>query len=548
MPETASHIRILVREGDDLINRLEFDDQVIRVGSGSGCEICIPDRRLLDEHATIRPRDDGTWTLDSTDVGGTVQINGRTVNGVVEIHHHDEITVLGYTLAVYNDATKPSLLSKKRAQETPVIRGGGLKPLPVPTGAVVYKPGDDSTVSSQSPARFATFCSGLYKCGDLPKLIDHLVDCLLPLFGCRFVYVGARRQDSGELEFVKGQLIGGKSLDESPLQELLVNRCLDFNQNLLMPQSPTESVGSALAVPLSNKLGELGVIYLDRSPDAVPFGSGDLNELMLLAGLAASHLESLIRGQVNIQNAARSGELSFLREIQTRLDPAKIPEFSGLQLAAYCKPGQVRGGDVFDIMKLANGLGGILIGNVESDPTRTGMAMIEARTMFRSACMHADAPNVFLRSINWLFREDLQPAAFHGISILVNPSTGQMQFSTAGNIGAVVIDHVGESRDLVNHDAPAIGSAPNYAYLSAADCLKNNETLAVFTNGCTTVWNESEETLGEEALMESLRDGFGQSARIALDELIQDQAEFFKRGQQHEDASILLFHKIAATG
>lgn len=548
MQETASHIRILVRDGDDLIDRFEFDGQVIRVGSGSDCDIRIPDRRLLDEQATLRPGDDGIWTLESIDVGNTVQVNGRSINGTVKIHHHDEITIFGYTLAIYNDATKPSLISRKRAQETLIATGNGATMHPLPDGTIVYKPGGELTLAGETPTRFTTFCTGLYKCGDIPKLIDHLADNLLKLFDCRFIYIGARRQDVGDLEFVKGQLTGGKALDESPLQELLVNRCLDLGQHLFMPQSPADGIGSAIAIPLSNNLGELGVIYIDRAAAVAPFQTSDLHELTMLAKLSADHLESLISNQVSIQTAAKAGELSFLREIQTRLDPAKIPEFPGLQMAAYCKPGQTSGGDVFDIMKLGNGLGGIFIGNVMSDPTRTGMAMIEARTAFRSACMHADAPNVFLRAINWLLTEDPQSAALHGAVILINPATGQMQFSTAGKIGAVIIDHIGESRDLVNHDAPPAGVTPNFAYMSANDCLKNDETLAIFTNGCTTVTNDTGEPLGEEALMESLRDGFGQSARIALDELIQDQAAFFKQGQQSADASIILFHKTAATG
>ncbi len=548
MPKTSTHIRVLVRDGDDLIDRFEFDAQTIRIGSSDECEIHIRDRRLLELQATLHQSDDGVWTLDSAESeNNTVQVNGRPVHDRVVIHHHDEIMIFNYTLAVYNDATKPSLISKQRAAETVAPVSNGPKLLPMPDGGITCKPGGDLSLSGQTSLHLATFCSGLYRCVDVPAVLDHLVDSLLLMFGCRCAYVGARRQDAGELEFVRGQLRGGRSIDESPLQPLILNRCLDNCQYLLMPRSPKEAIGSAMAAPLSNTLGELGVVYLDHASDAPPFSMDDLHELMLLANLAAAHIETLLQTQASVQSAAREGQLSFLREVQTRLDPARIPEFSGLQMAAYCKPGSQRGGDVFDVMKLANGLGGIFIGNVESDPTRTAMAMTEARTAFRSACMHADAPNVLLRSLNWMLCEDPSPSALHNACVLINPKSGQMQFSTAGKIGAVIIDQVGESRDLVNHDAPALGTTPGFAYMSGTECLKKDETLAVFSYGCATIQNEDGQALGEDALMESLRDGFGQSARIALDELIQDQAAFFKRGRQADDVSILLFHKTVAT-
>jgi len=47
-------------------------------------------------------------------------------------------------------------------------------------------------------------------------------------------------------------------------------------------------------------------------------------------------------------------------------------------------------------------------------------------------------------------------------------------------------------------------------------------------------------------VIDSIRDGFGQSASVALDDLVQDHAGHFKQGRQADDITIMFLHRIAA--
>ncbi len=55
---------------------VEFDDEAIRIGRGSGCELRLPHHSMSEQHAVLRPLD-GEWTL--TDEASR---NGTWVNGV----------------------------------------------------------------------------------------------------------------------------------------------------------------------------------------------------------------------------------------------------------------------------------------------------------------------------------------------------------------------------------------------------------------------------------------------------------------------------------
>ena len=103
----------------------------------------------------------------------------------------------------------------------------------------------------------------------------------------------------------------------------------------------------------------------------------------------------------------------------------------------------------------------------------------------------------------------------------------------------------GESRDLVKRDAPPAGQTTGFTYGPSSDRLVEGETMALFSSGCWTVCNAEGQPLSEAALVESIRDGFGQSAAVAMDDLIQDHSAYFRDGKQADDLTMLLFHRVA---
>lgn len=540
-------MRLLVRDGDELIDTKVVESKPVSIGSDEKCEIRLPDRRIMPTQAVLSPCEDGSWVIQGCGDGPPLLVNGRTITGPTPIHHADEIGIADYVIAVYQSSEEqvvgPSPPPPAVSKEVSEIRAH-----PLPAGAFTKSTADGLSLREATPERIARFSLGLKQCSDIPKLIDYVLDATLREFAGRVAYVATRRNGYGPLEFVQGRNMEGRSVGEPPSLDDYRYRCLERGHFVCVPQTPTPEVESAIVVPLSCDRGQLGLVYVDRKKGAPPFNGHDLDLLIVLAAITASHLESIVLNQLEVQEVISAGQLSFVREVQTQMDPTNVPQWHGLQLAVYCKPGDQRGGDIYDVMRLPNGFAAILVANVSGEGTRAVLAMAEIRAAFRIAGLHGDAPHVFFRAANWMLCTDRQKTQMQGAAVIMNPQTGEFAHSTAAHIGAVVVTNRGEMRSLAAGETPAVGSVPNHAYEAQLDRLDHGETLALFTAGCSTVCDADGNALGWERFTESIKDGFGQTAGVALDELIQDHSAFFKHGNQPDDITILLFHRVARSG
>ncbi len=538
-------MRVLVRDGDDLIRSEVFGSKRIAIGSDEDCDIHLPDRRVLARQAALVPDQDGTWAVENAAESHTTLLNGRPVIERATIKHGDEVSILNFTISVYR-ATGEDLVEKEAAATAVTQEAALLRAHPLAAGALVKHSDDTLTLSGKQCRALSLFAADLSECTDIPKLIDLALESSLETFSARLAFIGVRRNNYGRFEFVQGRNIEGRIAGEPPDFDNYRYRCLEAGQFICIPDSQERDIGSVLAVPLSCERGELGLLYVDRKPDADPLSPLDLDRLVVLATLMAGQLERIVQGQLRIQESVQAGQLTFVREIQTRMDPTTVPQWSGLQLAVYCKPGLDRGGDVYDVMRLPNGLAAILVANLSGEPTRCALAMAEARAAFRVAGLHADPPHIFLRSFNWMLHEDRAPCEMQAVMTAMNPKTGAIEYSTAGNVGALLVDSRGDCQKLVENDSPAVGTVRGHAYGPKTARVGVGETLALFTAGCFAVCDSEGSSLGARRFVESIADGFGQSATVALDELLQDHSGFFKDGRQPDDITILLFHRVDA--
>jgi serine phosphatase RsbU (regulator of sigma subunit) len=535
-------MRILVRDGQDLIDTLTFKTRRLTIGSDTQCDVTINDQRLKPVQAAISPQPDGSWRLDNTANDPILTLNNRPVHESTIIQHADEIRLFDYLISVYNSSNQE--MSDKPAATTMINRQASqLRAHPLPPGSTTKRENDDATL----PAPFANTLARLHQhateCTDIAKLIEFTIETLLQQFDGRVAFVGTRKRNYGPLEFEQGRHRDGHSVGRPHDFDHILYRCLESEQRICIPRSKGDDIESAIAAPITSDGSDLGILYVDRKKSSHPLSESDLDRLTFFASTIAAQLDRIEQNQNQTRIAVNVGQVAFVREIQARLDPSNVPQWKNLQLAAYCKPGSTRGSDIFDIMQLPNGLAAILVATLDGQPTRVAMAMAEVRAAFRIAGLHADPPHMFLRAINWMLTQDREPCTMNAVAIVMNPNTGTMELSSAGTIDALLIDAQSDARQLAAHNIPPVGSAPTFAYEPIKERISPGETLALLTAGCFSVTDTQDRTLERQSVFESIRDGFGQSAAIALDELIADHASFFKNGQQPDDITILMFHR-----
>lgn len=530
-------MHLVVSKHDSVVRSLTLDADVIEIGSDPDAHVCLPDGRIAPHQAQLRAAEGG-WMVVPLDLNYSLILNAMVADEPTPIKNGDEIRLGDFTVRIY---LEPS------AEATPVKTAvteevAKLRQHALPHGSVTRKE-EEITLPPTAKAQIADFALRLPQCIDFAGLLNVSLSTLLKTFEARMVWIGIRRKGFGELEFVEGLRKDGKTASDPPDLETFLYRCMERNQFILIPRTDRKETTSVLAIPLLTGPGCLGLIYIDDDDAGRRYDNSDLDALMMYGALIGRQLEVTIAGQVKQRESLVDGELSFIREVQAHMDPTVFPQWDQLHLAVYCRPGFERTGDLFDIMRLPNGLASFVVAHAEASNIRAALAMAEMRAAFRMAAMHADPPHILLRALNWMLRNDREPCLLHCAAVVMNPKTGACEYATAGDIGVLIVDRNGDPRELADSTRKALGHSDEYNLPAHPERLGSDETLVLYSPGCRNVMDRNGNRLGAGPLTSALCDSLGQAPAAALDDLLTDLSAFFKEGRQPDDITMLYVYR-----
>jgi len=260
----------------------------------------------------------------------------------------------------------------------------------------------------------------------------------------------------------------------------------------------------------------------------------------------AAQLDAIFKQIAANRGRQIEGEVAVAHLIQARLTPRKLPQWDKLQFGAFRETGRDRAGDIYDLLKLSDGAANFMVAHTPCKGTMPSLLMSQAQSTFRLAAMHKDPPHIFLRSLNWLLYDGEKDHPLNCFVGAIDPSTGEIRYSIAGEARAFIIGCRGEERRLGTLEpTPPLGLVRTAPYALLPEQLAPSETLVVFSPGVTTARNRNDEVFGEERFINILCDGFGQLASTMLKEMLSDLRNFTEGGVQPEDITVLLAHFVA---
>ncbi len=541
-------MHVVIHDDEHSFRNADIPEHVtsVTVGASPNCQVYLPDVRIADEHLRFERDELQKWRIRfcPIDEGSPPSYTRLFINALEaddgrELRHNDELLIARFRLRVFlEDVTSGS--PRAAAME----EAAKLRAHPLPAGVIVRNnPFDTISLRAGSTPQLTQFAFDVHECLDIASLLSRTLAEMMRVFRGRQAWMGARRHSYGRLDFVETMRSDGKSGADPPRLETFEYRTAERGQLICAPQTEDAETESAMCVPLTCRRGILGMLYVDSKPGDPPYGPADLDVLTAMSSVVARQLELVVAEQIKLQEAIAAGELSFMRELQAKMDPASVPAWDGLQLAVYCRPGRDRAGDIYDVMRLPNGLAAFLCGHVTGSPTHAALAMAETRAAFRISGLHADPPHVLLRAMSWLIHDDKNPCAESCVGVVMNPKTGAMQHTACGKIGAVIVDERGNLRGMNTGKVPEVGSVRDHGYVSLGSRLLEGETLFLYTPGCYTVTNRDGAALGKQRFLETISDVFGQSASGVLDELLSELKAFFREGRQPDDITIMVVHR-----
>jgi hypothetical protein len=537
-------MRLIVLQHEAMIADVVCGREAVYVGSREDCRVHVPDERIAPQQARIYPENENAWWLEQLDTRCELYVNGTTIVERTALKAGDEIQFGEYSVRVYPDYDESAAARAPMGTSRAQLERFAQSKLPV--GAVLKRTDEVLTVQPGQLDGLGRASLAVGGCLTVQELMDSALQHLLAMFAAQRAWIGVRRVNYGPMEYEEGRLITGQATDLTELGNDLKPRVLDRAQFVLLPVISREEQTSVLAGPLLGPDGKLGMVYIDSGESGRHYDARDLDYFVLQLSVLAYQLDAISKTTARNRAAMIDGQVSVSHEIQARLTPRKLPQWDGqLGFGAFREPGRERTGNMYDIVRLPNNLAGFMVAHSPATGALPSMLMVQAQTAFRSAVMHQDNPAVYLRMLNWMLYDGQKDHPLECFIGVIDPDSGVMRYAVAGHLGAYIIGQRGEPRRLGGEEpTPALGQVKSAVYPLLPEQLEPDETLVLFTPGVVTAKNLRDEVFGEERFVSLLCDGFGQPASAMLKEMLTDLRNFTQGGQQPDDITVILAHRM----
>jgi phosphoserine phosphatase RsbU/P len=308
-------------------------------------------------------------------------------------------------------------------------------------------------------------------------------------------------------------------------------------------------LSTELLVPLPGRNRLAGVIALGPKRSEEPYTKTDRQLLQTIAsqtGLALENAELLQNLTTEITQRERiSREIEIAREVQERLFPQSYPHIPGVDLAGYCRPAQVVGGDYYDFFLLRDGRLALALGDISGKGISAALLMASLRAS--------------LRSIASLQQSDLASLIRHVNNLVYESSTTNRYatfFYAEYDPGTRLLTYVnaGHNPPYILRDAQAIpleatgtvvGLLPDAEYAQATIPMHPGDVLLAFTDGISEAMNHEDEEWGEDRMIATSQQLLTQpdcthTAQQLLDCILAAADKFTDGAPQHDDMTLLV--------
>jgi phosphoserine phosphatase RsbU/P len=313
-------------------------------------------------------------------------------------------------------------------------------------------------------------------------------------------------------------------------------------------------LSTELLVPLPGRSRLAGVIALGPKRSEEPYSKTDRQLLQTVAsqtGLALENAELLETLTTEVAQRERiSREIEIAREVQERLFPQTYPHVPGVDLAGFCRPAQVVGGDYFDFFLLPSN---------SVDEAHLALALGDISGKGISAALLMASLRASLRSIAGLRQGDLAALISHVNNLVYESSTTNRYatfFYAEFNPGTHLLTYVnaGHNPPYVFRRTQAIpleptgtviGLLPDAEYAQATIQLEPGDVLLAYTDGISEAMNRDKEEWGEDRMIATADQLLSQSdrpptAQQILTAIFETVDKFTSGAPQHDDMTLLV--------
>jgi phosphoserine phosphatase RsbU/P len=231
-------------------------------------------------------------------------------------------------------------------------------------------------------------------------------------------------------------------------------------------------------------------------------------------------------------------ELEDARLIQRGLLPSSVPHIAGLDLAVAWQPANGVGGDCFDTLAFATGLG-VSIADIAGKGLPAALLMSNLQAAVRAFAQESSAPSSVCGSVNRLLCRNMASGRFATFCYArIDATARRIVYSNAGHNPPILVRASGRIERLTE-GGMVLGVFPDNTYEQAELSLGAGDRLLFFTDGISEARSPAGDEYGEERIGTVAAAARAQGVE-AIEAAVLADVNAFSQNQFEDDATLIV--------
>ena len=233
------------------------------------------------------------------------------------------------------------------------------------------------------------------------------------------------------------------------------------------------------------------------------------------------------------------GDLEIAKEIQSGLVPSEPFSQNGFNIHSFMRSANTVGGDYYDILDIAEGQVGIVIGDVSGKGMPAALLMALMQGSLRTLIAAGHRGSELIAKLNAYLcatiPEDRLVTLFYGE---LNTTTGELCYVNAGHNPPILL-RLDKAVDRLPATSLVLGVDKNYAFETKTIQLNHGERLLLFTDGITEAFNVKEEEYGEARLIDFFLKQYTLPSQDLISKVVTNVLAFCDPAKPHDDMTLM---------
>lgn len=284
----------------------------------------------------------------------------------------------------------------------------------------------------------------------LVLVVDHVVEISRAQRGYIMLLEPGPQGGEPQLTFKVGRDARKRTLppEHFTFSTTITQRAMGERRSVVLTTMPEQDLSksivqlelqSVMCVPLKEKEGVIGLVYVDSQQSNKEFDASDLEVVESLCGQAAVAIVNAKLYHEAGERERLSHELEIASRLQREMLPTSIPPVNGLELFGLLLPAAEVGGDYYDFIPHDGTKDSvtIAIGDVSGKGVGAGLVMAMARSALRALVHHHGAPTnplAIVQTLNVVLVRGIPPSMFMTLNVLVWDAAARvLRFTPCGH-------------------------------------------------------------------------------------------------------------------